>query len=355
MTTPLTVSQLAAAIGGTPLGDPSRLIRACATLENAGPDHVSFVSNQKYSHLLETTKAGCVILAPGAVARLQRADPLTVIEAKDPYFAWREALVKLHGHRRHATPGISPSPPSTPPPASARTSTSTPTPPSPKTSSSATTPISTPTSPSWPTPASAATASSIPTSPSTTTASSATAASSTPAPSSAPTATASPPTPANHHKIPQLGNVILENDVEIGANTVIERAVLDSTVIGTGTKIGNSVVIGHNCIIGPHNLLVSQVGIAGSTTTGKYVVLAGQVGVAGHLHIADFTRVAAQSGVGQDIADPNLEYGGYPAMEMKHARRVYLQLTQLPELAKRIKELERQLAKLQPPAPIEKK
>ena len=101
--------------------------------------------------------------------------------------------------------------------------------------------------------------------------------------------------------------------------------------------------------LGPGNLLVSQVGIAGSTTTGKYVVMAGQVGVAGHLNIPDMVRVAAQSGIMIDPEKPDIDIGGSPAMEVSHARRVYLQFIQLPELAKRVKDLEKQLAKLQPP------
>jgi UDP-3-O-[3-hydroxymyristoyl] glucosamine N-acyltransferase len=150
-----------------------------------------------------------------------------------------------------------------------------------------------------------------------------------------------------HHKIPQCGNVVLEDDVETGGNTVIERAAIQSTVIGAGTKLGNCVVVGHNCRLGAGNLLVSQVGVAGSTTTGKYVVMAGQVGVAGHLDIPDGVRMAAQTGV---ISNPeaNSEIGGTPAMEMSHARRVYLNFVQLPELAKRIKALEKQLAALAP-------
>ena len=348
MTTPLTVSQLATALGGTVRGDGARLIRACATLENAGPDNLSFVSNPKYANLLETTRAACVIVAPGATARLTRTEPLTVIEAQDPYFAWREALIQLHGHRPHSAVSISPL-------ASVHPT--------------------------------AQLGNNVNVHPYTTIAENVTVGDNTHIyPHVALMAGAKigrdcilypnvtiydacilgdrciihagtvigsdgygfATHAGSHHKIPQHGNVIVENDVEIGANTVIERAVLDSTVIGTGTKLGNSVVIGHNCIIGPHNLLVSQVGIAGSTTTGKYVVLAGQVGVAGHLHIADMTRIAAQSGVAQDITEPGHEHGGYPAMEAKHARRVYLQLTQLPELAKRVKELESELRKLKP-------
>ena len=121
---------------------------------------------------------------------------------------------------------------------------------------------------------------------------------------------------------------------------------MESTTIGRGSKLGNSVVIGHNCTVGEHNLLVSQVGIAGSTKTGRYVVMAGQVGVAGHLTIADQTRVAAQGGVIQDILEPGMEFGGAPAMEAKHARRVYLNFVQLPELAKRLREVEKKVGEM---------
>lgn len=152
-----------------------------------------------------------------------------------------------------------------------------------------------------------------------------------------------------HHKIPQTGIVILEEDVEIGGNTVIERAVLEATVIGRGTKLGNGVVVGHNSVVGPGNLLVSQVGLAGSTSTGKYVAMGGQAGVSGHMHIPDFVRVSAQAGVMMP-PETGQEVGGTPAMEASHARRVYVQLAQLPELAKRVKELEKQLSKLRPPS-----
>jgi UDP-3-O-[3-hydroxymyristoyl] glucosamine N-acyltransferase len=143
-----------------------------------------------------------------------------------------------------------------------------------------------------------------------------------------------------HHKMPQTGNVRIEDDVEIGSNTIVERAALKSTVVGRGTKIGNVVVVGHNCTLGVGNLLVSQVGMAGSTNTGKYVVMAGQVGVNGHLDIPDFVKIGAQAGV---VSNPkaNTELLGSPAMEAHHAKRVLIQFMNLPELAKRVKELEK--------------
>jgi UDP-3-O-[3-hydroxymyristoyl] glucosamine N-acyltransferase len=150
-----------------------------------------------------------------------------------------------------------------------------------------------------------------------------------------------------HHKMPQTGNVRIEDDVEIGSNSIVERAALKATVVGAGSKIGNVVVVGHNCRIGAGNLLVSQVGIAGSTNTGKYVVMAGQVGVNGHLDIPDGVQIGAQTGV---MVNPeaNTEIVGSPAMEIGHAKRVYLNFMRLPELAKRVKELEKLVEKLSP-------
>ena len=120
------------------------------------------------------------------------------------------------------------------------------------------------------------------------------------------------------------------------------RCNLTQTVVGKGTKIGNVVVIGHNCRIGPHNMIISQVGIAGSTTTGQYVVMAGQVGVNGHLDIPDNVRIGAQAGV-LNNPQPNTEILGTPAMEASQAKRVILSTMHLPDLIKRVRELEKQL------------
>jgi UDP-3-O-[3-hydroxymyristoyl] glucosamine N-acyltransferase len=118
--------------------------------------------------------------------------------------------------------------------------------------------------------------------------------------------------PKGHMKVPQVGRVIIQDDVEIGANSSIDRGASRDTVIGEGTKIDNLVQIGHNCVIGRHCVIVSQVGIAGSTTLEDFVVLGGQVGLAGHLTIGMGAQVAAQSGVAGDIPR-GARYGGYPA------------------------------------------
>jgi UDP-3-O-[3-hydroxymyristoyl] glucosamine N-acyltransferase len=143
-----------------------------------------------------------------------------------------------------------------------------------------------------------------------------------------------------HRKVPQIGNVIVHDDVEIGANVTIDRAALGSTIIGKGAKIDNLVQIGHNVVIGEHCILVSQVGVAGSTRLGNYVTLAGQVGVAGHLRIGDHATVAAQAGVMNDIPDGEKWFGS-PAQPDRQMKRIYIALQHLPELLQRVGELEK--------------
>jgi UDP-3-O-[3-hydroxymyristoyl] glucosamine N-acyltransferase len=142
-----------------------------------------------------------------------------------------------------------------------------------------------------------------------------------------------------HFKIPQAGNVIIEDDVEIGAGCAIDRATLGSTVIGRGTKFSDLIAIGHGSKVGPHALLVAQVGIAGSVKVGHHVTMGGQAGVAGHLEIGDNVTIAAQAGVMNDVPDQATLIGA-PAMNASHARRVYAVFGQLPELLARIKQLE---------------
>ncbi len=132
-------------------------------------------------------------------------------------------------------------------------------------------------------------------------------------------------------KIPQVGNVVIGDNVEIGANSCIDRATLGSTRIGDGTKLDNLVQIGHNCQIGKHCILCSQVGLAGSTTLGDYVYLAGQVGVAGHCKIGDRAMVGAQSGVSGDIPADG-RYFGYPAMDANLTKRIMAAQKHLPEI-----------------------
>jgi UDP-3-O-[3-hydroxymyristoyl] glucosamine N-acyltransferase len=145
-----------------------------------------------------------------------------------------------------------------------------------------------------------------------------------------------------HRKVPQIGNVIVGDDVEIGAGVTIDRGALGPTVIGKGTKIDNLVQIAHNVQIGEHCLLVSQVGVAGSTKLGDYVVLAGQVGLAGHIKIGNQATVAAQSGVMHDIPDGETWWGS-PAQPSREHKRQLVANRQLPGLLKRLSEMEKKL------------
>jgi len=149
-----------------------------------------------------------------------------------------------------------------------------------------------------------------------------------------------------HHKIPQVGRVVIENDVEIGANVCIDRATIGETRIKKGTKIDNLVQIAHNVQVGEHAIIVAQVGISGSTKVGNHVVLAGQVGLVGHIEIGDGTIIAAQSGVAHDTT-PGSKLLGSPARDLGTEKRLHVHISKLPETVKRIKELEQRLVALE--------
>ncbi len=142
-----------------------------------------------------------------------------------------------------------------------------------------------------------------------------------------------------HEKVPQVGQVVIGDDVEVGANTTIDRARFSRTVIGEGTKIDNLVQIAHNVIVGRHCLLCAQVGVSGSTTIEDYAVLGGQVGVAGHLTIGKAAKVGAQSGITSDI-EPNAFVNGTPAIGYNLERRILVLTRRLPELFKRVDAIE---------------
>lgn len=350
MTVPLTLKELAATIGAElAIGDGSAaggasggeagadagalLITSAATLEDATAGQVSFLSNPKYTRHLETTRASAVVVAPNVARPANSVNPrLILLKARNPYYAFTQAVVALHGYRRHPHQGVHP------------------------------------------------------------------------AAHVDPTATIGEGTVlypgvyvgpgtrvgrdcilypnvvvydgcligdrviihagasighdgfgfathkgtdgvAVHHKIPQIGNTVIEDDVEIGPNSTVSRGTLDSTVIGRGTKVGDAVAIGHGTRIGERGLLVSQVGIAGSATIGHHVTMAGQVGVAGHLTVGSNVTIGAQGGIISDVPD-NVTLIGAPAMPALRARRVYSIFTQLPELLERIKELEERVEKL---------
>ncbi|QEM67219.1 UDP-3-O-(3-hydroxymyristoyl)glucosamine N-acyltransferase [Geobacter sp. FeAm09] len=149
-----------------------------------------------------------------------------------------------------------------------------------------------------------------------------------------------------YYRIPQIGIVVLEDDVEIGANTTIDRAALEVTLIKQGTKLDNLVQVAHNCQIGRDCMIVSQVGISGSTKVGDHVTLAGQVGVAGHLTIGDNVMVGAKSGIPNSLA-ANAGYSGYPAQPHKEWLKSMAVVANLPTLKKTVGSLEKRIAELE--------
>lgn len=149
-----------------------------------------------------------------------------------------------------------------------------------------------------------------------------------------------------HHKIPQIGTVIIEDDVEIGSNVTIDRARFDKTLIKHGTKIDNLVQIAHNVVIGENSIIVAQTGISGSTIIGKNVTLAGQTGIIGHITIGDNAVVAAQAGVTKSVPE-NTCVSGYPAKPHKKAKRINACVQKLPDLYKLVNKLEEKIAALE--------
>lgn len=147
------------------------------------------------------------------------------------------------------------------------------------------------------------------------------------------------------HKVPQIGRVVIEDDVEIGANSSVDRAALGETRIGRGTKIDNQVQIGHNVHIGQGVIIVAQVGIAGSSSVGDKAILAGQAGVAGHLHIGSGSRVGAQSGINKSIP-PNTDVAGSPAIGHHQYLRCAAVHQKLPDIYQRMKALEAEVQSL---------
>jgi UDP-3-O-[3-hydroxymyristoyl] glucosamine N-acyltransferase len=155
-----------------------------------------------------------------------------------------------------------------------------------------------------------------------------------------------PQTGGTFKKIPQTGNVVIEDHVEIGANTTIDRATIGSTIIHTGVKLDNLLQVAHNVEIGSNTVIAAQTGVSGSTKIGENVMIGGQVGIAGHLHIASGTKISGQSGITKTIKAPNTTLSGKPAMDLQTSLKIQAHTRQLPQLENRIKELERIIQEL---------
>lgn len=314
-----TLTQLAEQIAAEVVGDGSLRVSSVNTLEDARPGQLSFLSNPKYEKHLETTQASAVIV--GAKVTSER---LTLLRAKDPYLAHQKAVMALHGNRKHPHDGIHPR--------------------------------------AFVDPTAMIGEGSV----------------------LYPGVYVGPgvkigrdcvlypnvviyenciigdrvslhagvviggdgfgyaTSAGEHHKIPQIGNVVIEDDVEIGANSTIDRAALGSTTVGRGTKIDNLVTLGHNVRTGPGCLIVAQAGVAGSTTLGHHVVLGGQVGVAGHLDIGDTVMAGAQCGIISSVEAGQIVLGS-PHLPAGLGRRVYAVQRELPDLASRVRKLEKEL------------
>ncbi|MCE9620551.1 MAG: UDP-3-O-(3-hydroxymyristoyl)glucosamine N-acyltransferase [Planctomycetes bacterium] len=345
---PIRLDELAKKIGATLHGDGAIEVHSCAPVDRASAGQVSFVANQKYLPHLATTSASAVIVAAGAAVR----PGVARLESADPYFSFRQAMVVLHGFRRHPQPGGS---------AKGRISDR-----------------------------------------------------ATIHPEAVLGAECAVHAGAviergaklgarcvvypnayigervcmgddcilypgvcvydgcvlghrvtlhanavigsdgfgyathqgRHEKIPQAGIVVLEDDVEIGSCCVIERAAMEETRVGEGTKFADLISIGHGTRIGKHCLLVSLVGISGSVEMGNYVVLGGQVGVTGHLAIGDGVQAAGKAAILTDIP-AGQKVAGVPAIEHNTAKRNYLVFTDLFGMSRKLKALEREVAKLQ--------
>jgi UDP-3-O-[3-hydroxymyristoyl] glucosamine N-acyltransferase len=146
----------------------------------------------------------------------------------------------------------------------------------------------------------------------------------------------------SHVKVPQLGSVEIGDDVEVGACTTIDRGTFQATRVGRGTKIDNLVQVAHNCQIGNHNLFVSQMGIAGSSTTGDYVVVAGQVGIVDHVHIGDRVLIGAKAGVTRDVSAGERLLGA-PATPEREQKRILISLEKLPEMRRDLRRIKQRL------------
>lgn len=335
-----TLAELAEYVGGKVFGDPNVAIKSASTLGRAEKGDISFLTNRKYAKQLRTTRASAVI-----VGREAASTSVPLLIAEDPYYAFMQVMVLLHGHRKHKKVGIS-------------------------------------------THASIADTAKI--------------GAECHIHSFATIAddarigdgciiypgvyvgqgvqigndTIIYPNVtiydgckignrviinANssigedgfgyashnglHHKIPQIGTVIIEDDAEIGACCGIERGTLGDTVISEGSKLGDLIAIGHGTKIGAHSLLVAQVGIAGSTHIGHHCIIGGQVGIVGHINIGNNVTIAAKSGVINNVPDGQVVLGA-PAIEAGKGRRAYGMIQHLPEMRQNIRTL---LGRIQQP------
>lgn len=343
----MTLGQLAEHVGGRVEGDCNIQIKSATTLELAGEGDISFLANKKYANELQTTSASAVVVDKKAKS------PASLLIVDDAYFAFREIVVLLHGHREHKKVGISS-----------------------KASIAETADIGrncdifdfVTISDNVKIGDRCVLYPGVFIGPETQIGDDCILypnavvydkciigdrviiqANATVGEDGYGFATHK----GRHYKIPHIGRVIIEDDAEIGSGCGIERGTLGDTIIGKGSKLGDMVAIGHGTKVGPYCLLVAQVGISGSASLGHHCVAGGQVGIAGHLSIGNGVMIGAQSGVPSDIKD-GMVVLGTPAIEAGKAKRYWAVLPDLPTMRSDLRKLKKRLAELEKQEPAVK-
>ena len=334
------LSELAAAVGGRVEGDANRRVRGVATLEAAEPHDLSFLTNPRYRSALRNSKAGAILVGPGA-----DVEGRDVLVAPDPYLALAQILDRMHPAPRPA-PGISPDA---------------------RIAETATIGAGVSIAPFAVISEAARLGDRAVVGAGAVIGEGSTIGEDTVV---MPRVVLYPGTflgarclihagvvlggdgfgfataAGTHHKMRQLGHVVVEDDVEIGANSTVDRGTLGETRIGRGTKIDNLVMVANGVVIGPHGLLAAQAGVSGSTRIGSHVTMAGQTGMSGHLGIGDRVVVAAKSAVFSDVPGGSF-VAGIPAVDHRAWKRSVALVKMLPELRSRLRMLEERLAALE--------
>jgi UDP-3-O-[3-hydroxymyristoyl] glucosamine N-acyltransferase len=342
-----TLSQLSDAIrqhGMEPqlAGDADRTISRVATLDEAEAGDISFLSNPKYEKNLQSTKASAVVLKPGVEA----PDHLDLIRVDDPYAAITVCIVALHGYRAHRR--IPPAPRKSNIHESARVGENANIHPGVTIDEAAVIGNDATIYPGCYIGPRCTIGHNVILYPNvvlyddTILGNRVTVHANTVIGEDG---LGYAPVGGKWIKIPQIGHVEIEDDVEIGSGCAIDRATLGKTVIGRGTKFSNLVAIGHGTRIGEHCLFVAQVGLAGSVTVGNHVTMAGQAGVVGHIRVGDNATIGAKAGVISSVPD-GATYLGQPAIPIWETRRQAVHIQRLPDLAKKVKQLEKALSEL---------
>ena len=343
------LQELAQRIGATLHGDGATEVSACAPVDRAGPGQVSFVANAKYIDHLLRTQASAVIVAPGLAVR----EGVARLEATDPYFAFREAMVALHGFRQHpppadAAPGGAVRSPQAVVHATAKVGAGCALHAGSVVERGATLGARCVLYPGAYVGEHAVLGDDCTLFPGATVYDRCRLGSRVTLHAHAVIGSDGfgyATHKGRHEKIPQAGIVVLEDDVEIGGGCVVERAAMEETRIGAGTKFADLISIGHGTRIGKHCLLVSLVGVSGSVEMGDYVVLGGQAGITGHLKIGNNVQASGKAAIVTDLPD-GARVGGIPAIDLDAAKRNALAGRDLYGMARRLKQLEREVERL---------